>query len=45
MVYYKGGVTYSELQAMPIPELLELSNNACSINESIEQAQKRASRK
>jgi hypothetical protein len=45
MVYYKGGVTYSELQAMPLPEMFELLDNAKTINESIEREQKRNTRK
>jgi len=45
MVYYKGAIAYSELQVMPIPELIELIDNAQRINRDIEAEQKRRMRK
>ena len=40
MVFYKGALSYSELQAMPYPELLKLNEFAERINKERERASK-----
>lgn len=40
MVFYKGGLSYTELQNMPIPEVLKLNNFAQRINKDQERAAK-----
>lgn len=32
MVFYKGALTYAELEAMPIPRIFELNDLAARIN-------------
>ena len=44
MVFYKGGVSYKELQEMPFPELLELKAHADRINKEIKAEQDKQSR-
>lgn len=40
MVFYKGGFSYSELQEMPLPELLRYNDYATKINKERERAMK-----
>jgi hypothetical protein len=35
MVFYKGAISYSDLQEIPIPEILQLHNNAMKIAEAM----------
>jgi hypothetical protein len=44
MVFYKGAVNYKDFQEMPIPEIVNLKNNAERINREINREQKKASR-
>jgi len=36
MVFYKGALSYTDLQSMPIPELYQLNAHAAKINKEIE---------
>jgi len=40
MVYYKGGLTYSELTTMPIPKILDFIDYSVRINVEIEKQAK-----
>jgi len=41
MVFYKGALSYETLQAMPVPDLLQLRDEADRINKEVERKQKR----
>lgn len=41
MVFYKGAVSYKELQEMPMPELFNLAEMANMINDAVEKETKR----
>jgi hypothetical protein len=41
MYFFKGGLTYSDLNNMPIPEVLRYNDYAKRINKDQEQASKR----
>lgn len=41
MVFYKGALSYSELQSMPLPELYQLNEYAVKINREIEKEAKK----
>lgn len=45
MVFYKGALTYNDLNKMPIPEILKLNNLAYRINKERADAEKSAMRK
>jgi hypothetical protein len=40
MVFYKGGLSYTELQNMPLPEVYKLNKFAERINKERERAMK-----
>lgn len=40
MVFYKGGLSYTDLQSMPIPELFRYHGYASRINREMEKAAK-----
>ena len=41
LVFYKGGLSYTEAQNLPIPELMKLNDLAAKINRENEKASKR----
>lgn len=45
MVYYKGAITYNELQNMPIPEMLKLQEYAEKITKKQQAELERQSKK
>ena len=38
MVFYKGALTYQDLESLPIPEILELTNMSLRIEKEINKA-------
>jgi hypothetical protein len=36
MIFYKGSVTYRELETMPLPEFLQLQANAFKVKDQID---------
>lgn len=40
MVFYKGGLSYTELQNMPLPDVFRLQDYAVKINKERERAAK-----
>ena len=45
MKYFEGAITYSDLQNMTIPELLDLNNSAVRIEKETDKAIKEQERK
>lgn len=40
MIFYKGGLSYTELQSMPLPNIFRLQEFAARINKERERANK-----